>query len=32
MGPMDVPNGSRFAILRDPSGAFFSVSAGPMDD
>jgi len=32
MGPMDVPNGSRFAILRDSSGAFFSVSAGPMDD
>jgi hypothetical protein len=32
MGPMDVPNGSRFAILRDPSGAVFSVSAGPMDD
>ena len=32
MGPMDVPNGSRFAILRDPSGAFFSVSAGPMED
>ena len=32
MGPMDVPNGSRFAILRDAGGAFFSVSAGPMDD
>jgi predicted enzyme related to lactoylglutathione lyase len=32
MGPMDVPNGSRFAILRDPSNAVFSVSSGPMDD
>ena len=32
MGPMDVPNGSRFAILRDPGGAVFSVSSGPMDD
>jgi predicted enzyme related to lactoylglutathione lyase len=32
MGPMDVPNGSRFAILRDPSNAVFSVSSGQMDD
>jgi uncharacterized protein len=32
MGPMDIPNGSRFAILRDPQGAVFSVSSGPMDD
>jgi uncharacterized protein len=31
MGPIDVPNGSRFAILRDPSNAVFSVAAGPMD-
>ena len=31
MGPMDVPNGSRFAILRDPSSAVFSVASGPMD-
>ncbi len=31
-GPMDVPNGTRFAVLADPSGAVFSVSAGPMDD
>ena len=30
--PMDVPNGTRFAVLRDPSNAVFSVSAGPMDD
>jgi uncharacterized protein len=32
MGPMDVPNGSRFAILRDPSNAVFSVASGQMDD
>jgi predicted enzyme related to lactoylglutathione lyase len=31
MGPIDVPNGSRFAILRDPSNAVFSVASGPMD-
>jgi predicted enzyme related to lactoylglutathione lyase len=31
-GPMDVPNGMRFAVLGDPSGAVFSVAAGPMDD
>jgi predicted enzyme related to lactoylglutathione lyase len=31
-GPMDVPNGTRFAVLSDPSGAVFSVAAGPMDD
>jgi uncharacterized protein len=31
-GPMDVPNGTRFAVLSDPSGAIFSVGAGPMDD
>jgi predicted enzyme related to lactoylglutathione lyase len=29
---MDVPNGTRFAVLRDPSGAVFSVASGPMDD
>ena len=32
MGPMDVPNGTRFAILRDPSNAVFSVASGPMDE
>jgi predicted enzyme related to lactoylglutathione lyase len=32
MGPIDVPNGSRFAILRDPSNAVFSVASGQMDD
>jgi predicted enzyme related to lactoylglutathione lyase len=31
MGPIDVPNGSRFAILRDPSNAVFSIASGPMD-
>ena len=31
MGPIDVPNGSRFAILRDPRNAVFSVASGPMD-
>jgi uncharacterized protein len=31
-GPMDVPNGTRFAVLGDPSGAVFSVASGPMDD
>lgn len=32
LGPMDVPNGTRFAVLHDPQDAVFSVSAGPMDD
>jgi uncharacterized protein len=32
MGPIDIPNGSRFAILRDPSNAVFSVASGPMDE
>jgi predicted enzyme related to lactoylglutathione lyase len=32
MGPVDVSNGTRFAILRDPGSAVFSVAAGPMDD
>jgi predicted enzyme related to lactoylglutathione lyase len=31
MGPIDVPNGARFVVLRDPSNAVFSVAAGPMD-
>ncbi len=30
--PTDIPNGTRFAILRDPSGAVFSLAAGPVDD
>jgi predicted enzyme related to lactoylglutathione lyase len=32
MGPMTLPNGSTFAILRDPSNAVFSVASGPVDD
>jgi predicted enzyme related to lactoylglutathione lyase len=31
MGPMDVPTG-RFAVIRDPQNAVFSIVAGPMDD
>jgi uncharacterized protein len=30
MGPMDVPNG-RFAVIRDPQNAVFSVLSGPLD-
>jgi predicted enzyme related to lactoylglutathione lyase len=32
MGATDVPNGTRFAVLRDPQNAVFSVASGPMDD
>jgi predicted enzyme related to lactoylglutathione lyase len=32
MGPIDVPNGTRFAILRDPSNAVFSVASGQWDE
>jgi uncharacterized protein len=31
MGPISVPNGGRFAILRDPRNAVFSVLSGPLD-
>jgi predicted enzyme related to lactoylglutathione lyase len=31
MPATDVPNGTRFAILGDPSNAVFSVASGPMD-
>jgi predicted enzyme related to lactoylglutathione lyase len=31
MGPMELPNGSSFAILRDPQNAVFSVLSGPLD-
>jgi predicted enzyme related to lactoylglutathione lyase len=31
MGPMQLPNGSSFAILRDPQNAVFSVLSGPLD-
>jgi predicted enzyme related to lactoylglutathione lyase len=32
MGPMDIPNGTRLAVIRDPQNAVFSVASGPMDD
>jgi predicted enzyme related to lactoylglutathione lyase len=32
MGPMDIPNGSRLAVIRDPQNAVFSVASGEMDD
>jgi uncharacterized protein len=32
MGPMDIPNGSRLAVIRDPQNAVFSIASGPMDD
>jgi uncharacterized protein len=31
MGPMDVPNSGRFAVLRDPQNAVFSILAGELD-
>jgi uncharacterized protein len=31
VGPMDVPNGGRFVVLRDPQNAVFSVLSGPLD-
>jgi predicted enzyme related to lactoylglutathione lyase len=32
MGPMDIPNGGRFAVIRDPQNAVFSIASGQMDD
>jgi uncharacterized protein len=32
MGPMDIPNGSRLAVLADLQNAIFSVASGEMDD
>jgi predicted enzyme related to lactoylglutathione lyase len=32
MGPVDIPNGSRVAVVRDPQDAVFSIASGPMDD
>jgi predicted enzyme related to lactoylglutathione lyase len=29
--PRSLPNGGRFAVVRDPQGAIFSVTSGPMD-
>jgi predicted enzyme related to lactoylglutathione lyase len=31
MGPMNVPNGGRFAVIRDPQDAVFSILTGPLD-
>jgi uncharacterized protein len=32
VGPVDVPNGGRFALIQDPQGAAFAVFAGEFDD
>jgi predicted enzyme related to lactoylglutathione lyase len=32
VGPVDVPNGGRFALIQDPQGATFAVFAGDFDD
>ena len=32
IGPIDVPNGGRFALIQDPQGAAFAVLTGDMDD
>jgi predicted enzyme related to lactoylglutathione lyase len=32
LGPMDVPNGGRFALIADPQGAPFGILQGEMDD
>jgi hypothetical protein len=32
MGPDDVPNGGRYAVIRDPQNAVFSVLTGQLDD
>jgi uncharacterized protein len=32
IGPVDVPNGGRFALIQDPQGAAFAVFAGDFDD
>src|SRR5215210_305996 len=32
MGPVDVPNGGRFVLLRDPQGATFAILQGEYDD
>jgi uncharacterized protein len=31
-GPVDLPNGQRFAVLRDPQGAIFAIAQGEADD
>ena len=32
IGPVDVPNGSRFALIQDPQGAPFAIFEGEYDD
>jgi predicted enzyme related to lactoylglutathione lyase len=32
LGPVDVPNGGRFALIQDPQGAAFAVLTGDFDD
>ena len=32
LGPVEVPNGGRFVIIRDPQGAVFGLLSGEMDD
>jgi predicted enzyme related to lactoylglutathione lyase len=32
LGPVDVPNGSRFALIQDPQGAAFATFEGDYDD
>jgi predicted enzyme related to lactoylglutathione lyase len=32
LGPVDVPNGGRFALIQDPQGAAFAVVTGELDD
>ena len=32
VGPMDLPDGAKFAVLTDPTGAFFAVHQSPLPD
>ena len=32
MGPVDIPNGGRFALIQDPHGAAFAIFQGDFDD
>jgi predicted enzyme related to lactoylglutathione lyase len=32
MGPIDIPNGGRFALIQDPHGAAFAIFQGDFDD
>lgn len=31
-GPLDLPNGGRFALVQDPQGATFGINSGEFDD